>query len=95
MERRSVRYQAPTAEGAQWKYATDSARAAADGWMVESVGWEAASPPMLGATYVYSGVVMPVHAPAVAAHPSHGRFTALAAVLLATAVVVGAYVATN
>jgi hypothetical protein len=95
MERKHVRYQAATAEGAQWKYATDSARAAAEGWMVESVGWEAASPPMLGATYLYSGVALPVQVPALAARPSHGRLTALAAVLIAAGVIVAAYLVTS
>jgi hypothetical protein len=95
MERKSVRYQAPTAEGARWKYATDSARAAADGWMVESVGWEAALPPMLGATYIFSGVAASVQAPAMTSQPSHGRLTALGATLVAIAVIVAAYLVTN
>jgi hypothetical protein len=95
MERKTVTYQAETAERAQWKYATDSARAAAGGWAVESVGWEAASPPMLGATYVYTGTAWPVHASAEAASTGHGRRTALALTLIAAMVVVAAYLATS
>jgi hypothetical protein len=100
VERKSLQYQAATAEGAQWQYATDAARAAAGGWVVESVGWEAASPPMLGATYVYTGAPRPSgwpsHGPTEAAYPtSRDRHSTLAAALIAFAVVVAAWLLTN
>jgi hypothetical protein len=98
MERKSLQYQGVTAERAQWQYTTDAARAAAGGWMVESVGWEAASPPMLGATYVYTGVPSgwPLQGPPEPAdQTSRGRQNTLAGVLIAGAVFVAAWLLAN
>jgi hypothetical protein len=100
MERKRVQYQAVTAEGAQRQYAADSAQAAADGWVVETVGWEAASPPMFGATYVHTGApyapAWPVHEPPDTGHPGdRARHTVVAAALIGAALVLAAYLGTN
>jgi hypothetical protein len=102
MERKTVQYQAVTAEGAQRQYAADSAQAAAAGWVVETVGWEAASPPMLGATYVRIGAPgLPAwQAPRVpASEAGQSRGGGLHALLVATltvlAVLFALYLVTN
>jgi hypothetical protein len=92
MERNTVQYQAVTKEEAQGQYEADSAQAIAAGWVVETVAWEQASPPMLTVTYTRTPRPPGWQAPAAPKPgPSAGR--ALSVILLAALAVVAAIIA--
>jgi hypothetical protein len=83
VERKTVQYQAVTEEEAQRQYAADSAEAIAAGWVVESVRWEQASPPMLVVTYTRSGARPSAYQTPVEPKPGRSAGRALYMVFLA------------